>query len=575
MAAASAEAVKNASGRTVRGGSAGFRCSILVVVSVVVFTACSDGSELASPTTSPAHTAPSSMLESGSTVPGGGTILTDAPACVTGEPKVGIDLQYEDILRYYRIRNAERLVSLIGDGSVYDPSLEPETEGSYPTVTAWLSAAGRVHDVLSEKGYGYNEPFQLFIERRNPGLREVGIDHLSLTLSFWVNQDCQLRVESGEVISAPDPCLYAELYQSGAGPAGCDAPFEPRAGHVAVWTGDELLIYGGTSGTHDVPPLITGLGFDPESGSWRDLSPSPQDLAWWPTLPAVWADDEMMVVGRTFGDDSQTILVLSYAPAEDVWSVSPPLPADRMAVGGVAWTGTEFILVGGDLNYPDDTAWAYNPSEEEWRQLPDPEIEPVEGIEGVWTGSEAIFFGGYTGPTASPGVAYNPASGTWRHLPSTSGDWIEGHGLVWTGQHVLVYSGHTGPGHPDRVLLYNPETDAWSESSPIPIAASERLAGAWTGDRLIIWGGYATYREHDDSDAVFGEGASYDPVTDTWTALPPAPLADRCDHTGTWTGILFVVFGGMTTCGSPQILADGNAAAYDPTTNKWQPLSRP
>lgn len=494
-------------------------------------------------------------------------------ACVEGEPKVGIDLQYEEILRFYRTRNGERLIGLIGDGPVHDPSLEPETDGTYANVAEWLAAASRVHDVLSDNGYGYGEPFQLFIERRNPGLREAGIDHLSLTLSFWVNQDCEVRVESGEVVSAPDPCLYATLYQPSNVPEGCEAPFEPRAGHVAVWTGEELLIYGGASGSHDTAPLTTGLAFDPDAGSWRDIRPSPESLEWWPTLNAVWTGDQLLVAGRTSGAD-ETVRVLSYSPTEDIWSVSPPLPGDRTAVGAMAWTGTEVILVGGDLHYPDNTAWAYNTTSQIWRQLPDAGIEAVEGMEGVWTGTEAIFIGGY-GAT-STGIAYNPLSETWRHLPDAGRDSIEGHRLVWTGQHVIVYSGHTGPGHPDRLLLYEPDTESWSKSSPTPIAPAERLGGAWTGDQLIIWGGYATYGGHDqDGDAVYGDGVSYDPTTDTWTVFPPALIADRCDHSATWTDGLFVVFGGMTTCGTPHILADGNSAAYDPTTNDWQVLSRP
>ena len=282
-----------------------------------------------------------------------------------------------------------------------------------------------------------------------------------------------------------------------------------------------------------------------------------------------------MVAGRLIRGDDVAVVLLAYSPERNVWSVSPPLPGDRTAVGGVVWTGTEVILAGGDNHYPDSTAWAYDPANEQWRQLPDPPIPDVEGIEGVWTGTEAIFFGGYAEPPQSPGAAYNPATDTWRLLAVHPGTWIEGHRMIWTGRKVIVYSGHIGPEHQQRLLLYNPASDTWAESSPSPIPPSERLGGAWTGDQLIMWGGYATYGTHDEGgDAVYGSGAAYDPATDTWTALPLAPLADRCDHTVTWTGSELMIFGGMTSCGLPNILADGNAAIYDPATHSWQ-ISRP
>lgn len=356
--------------------------------------------------------------------------------------------------------------------------------------------------------------------------------------------------------------------------AAVSAP--PRAGHVAVWTGEEVLIYGGASGTHQAPPLVTGLGFDPANGSWRDLAPSPEGLAWWPTLHAVWADDRMIVAGSSQRGDAEAIVLLSYIPVEDRWLVSPPSPSERTAVGGFVWTGTEVIIAGGDLNYPDDTAWSYNPASEVWLQLPDPELPGVEGIKGVWTGTEAIFYGGYSAQPKSPAVAYNPATDSWRRLTEPPSSWIEQHEMVWTGNEMIVYSGHAGPEHENRLLLYNPVSDTWAESSPLPIAATERLAAAWTGAEPIVWGGFATYGIHDgDGDAVSGEGAAYDPATDTWTVLPTSPLGDRCDHTGTWTGESFVIFGGMTTCGDPNVLADGNAAIYNPTTGNWQLLSHP
>lgn len=350
---------------------------------------------------------------------------------------------------------------------------------------------------------------------------------------------------------------------------------EPRFNHVAAWTGEELLFYGGVSAQTDGPALTTGVALNPETGSVRELAPSPVELDWWPNMRSVWTGEALLVVGRSPFEEGRAdeVLVLSYSPSDDTWTVSPPLPSDR-GRGAVVWTGSEIILAGGELNRPDDTAWGYDPDRRSWRQLPDPGIPPVEGMEGVWTGKEAIFVGGYSLQEPSPALAYDPAADSWRHLTSLPWRPLNRHQLVWTGTHVIVYSGHTGPQHQSTMLLYNPATDTWTESTPMPITPRELLAGAWTGTELIIWGGHATYGEPDEQGQVtYGDGAIYDPAVDSWRAMPPSPLSPRCDHSGTWTGETFIVFGGLTNCLEPSGPADSRAAVYHPGTNQWRELS--
>lgn len=543
-----------------------------LAVMVVLATAACTGAE-GEPSTVPS-TSTTAAVSTTTTLLDTGTSSTVARAepgveCVPGEPKPGIDLRSDDMITFYNQRNHRAMSALAGDGPVVDPSLEPGGPDRYGSVEEWMTAAEDVEDRLSNDGYGFYEPFELFVVRENRLLRKVGIESLSLTLRFWVNQDCEVRVEAGDsLVSQPDPCAYHALYGQDDSGVGCDAPFDPRAGHVAVWTGEEVLIYGGRSGSASIPPLTTGLGFDPDNRAWRSLEPSPAGVSFWPASQAIWTGDEMIVVGRDLDGEDSEIVVMSYSPEDDEWSVSPA-PEDRRAVGAVVWTGSEVIMVGGDLNWADSSAWAYTPATGDWRQLPDPDIPGVEGSRGVWTGTEAVFLGGYAHPGSTIAVAYNPGTDTWRQL-SEPAEWIQGHELAWTGDRVIVYSGHTGPGHPDRLMVYDPDTDQWSETNPMPIQPSERLASGWTGDRVLMWGGYGTYAEA--GEPLRDQGAAYHPETDTWTVLPPSPLDPRCDHSGTWADEEFIVFGGMLTCGQPQRLADGNAASYNFTTGQWELL---
>lgn len=494
-----------------------------------------------------------------------------------GEPRTGIDLQFETIIRFYNDRDAERLIRTIGgDGPVSDPSVIPGREAPFASVAEWLAAAETVDDTLATQGYGYGEPFEMFVTRTNDALRAQGIDSVFVTLEFWANQNCELRVGSGQIISSPDPCRYGDLFSDSE--AGCRGPFAPRANHFSAWTGSEVLIVGGSSGSTDAPLLTSGLAYNPATDTWRDVAPMPIGIGQWPTQRTVWTGRELIVIGRTAHteDNPETIVTMSYVPVSDAWRVRAPVPDDRMAIGGVAWTGEDLIIAGGDLHYPTDDAWAYSPATDEWRRLPDPGFGPTEGANAVWTGTEVFVFGGYAGGGVTPSHAYNPATDTWRQTARPPGEWVEDHDMTWTGEVVLVGSGHFGPSHSDTLMIYDPAGDEWSSSSPMPILPAERQTQVWTDSELIVWGGLATYGERPDEngDFVFGEGAAYDPATDTWRMIAPSPLTDRCDHSATWTGDEIVFFGGMEICGHPGIVADGHAAAYDPGTDQWRELAR-
>lgn len=545
---------------------------VVLALLVVLASACTDSDMGAEASDSTSASSSTSQRQTTSTL--SQPVTTILSECVSGPGKAGIDERYEDLRHFYNTKDTEAMVRVIGDGPVLDPSLEPESDGEYSNVGEWLQAAEEADDFISIYGYGFYEPFALFASRRNPGLESVGIEELSVTLRFWVSQDCEKRVEVTDPISVPDACLFHETFRQASLPEECSGTFDPRAGHLSVWTGEEVLIFGGRSGTQDVPSLTTGLAYNPDTESWRDLKPSPVSVEFWPDSHAVWTGTEMLVIGRVSADNERSIVVLSYTPDTDSWTMSAPRPSEESAsVGGFAWSGSEVIMAGGDLNAPGKHAWSYEPSTDTWRQLPDAPISPVEGIEGVWTGNEAIFVGGYPG---APAIAYTPSTGQWKTLASPPLSSLQWHSLAWTGVSVIVFGGHSGPGHPPGVLLYDPSSDSWKQSSGMPIPPRERMDGAWTGDELIIWGGYATYGSHpdEDGDHVAGDGAAYNPATDTWTVLPASPLSDRCDHTTTWTGTEVVVFGGIEPCGQPNIMAFGDAATYNPDAELWQTLRR-
>ncbi len=99
-----------------------------------------------------------------------------------------------------------------------------------------------------------------------------------------------------------------------------------------------------------------------------------------------------------------------------------------------------------------------------------------------------------------------------------------------------------------------------SAGAPSPRAAP--AAVAWTGSRLLVWGGRDATAAPGRA-RLLGDGARYDPAADRWTPMStvdaPSPSDDA---TVAWTGRKLVVLG-------------GDGGVYDPATDRWTRLAAP
>lgn len=124
---------------------------------------------------------------------------------------------------------------------------------------------------------------------------------------------------------------------------------------------------------------------------------------------------------------------------------------------------------------------------------------------------------------------------------------------------VAVVGGQRGR-HVERVASGGVDAPGWHALSPGPLSARTGTVMAWTGTRLLIWGGIPAGR-----DGGLNDGASYDPKTDRWQKLAPSPLpARQIGHFGVWDGTELLVW--------EQDSAGGEGAAYNPTSNRWRRL---
>jgi N-acetylneuraminic acid mutarotase len=195
-----------------------------------------------------------------------------------------------------------------------------------------------------------------------------------------------------------------------------------REGHSAVWTGSEMIVWGGDAGRFNF--FNTGGRYNPITNSWTATSttnaPSARALH-----TAVWSDSEMIVWGG--GNESGFFNTGGrYDPITDTWTAtrSTNAPSARYAHTAV-WSGNEMIVWGGN----DNTGGRYNPITNSWIATSTTNAPAARGGHiAVWTGTEMIVWGGsylntggrycaQSGPTPTPSPRPSP---TPRRRPTPS-----------------------------------------------------------------------------------------------------------------------------------------------------------
>jgi hypothetical protein len=367
--------------------------------------------------------------------------------------------------------------------------------------------------------------------------------------------------------------------------SGANVP-APRAGHSAVWTGAGMIVWGG--GFVGLKVLNTGGLYDPSTDTWKPCSLTNGSGANVPTArtlhSAIWTGSEMIVWGGG-GDTGNVDTGGRYDPLTDTWASSSlgagsganvPTPRSRHTA---VWTGTEMIVWGGFNVGPLDTGGRYNPSTDRWTAstLTTSIVAEVPSVPtghtAVWTGAEMIVWGGADagGPT-NTGGRYDPSLDTWTR--SSLGDGADPsapsarslHTAVWTGSEMIVWGGGGESGLVNTGGRYDPATDAWSTSSLATASGANVPAGrsghtvVWTGSEMIVWGG-----------APGGNtGGRYNPLTDTWAACSltsgsGANVPDAVSgHTAIWTGSEMIVWGGIGPSGPTS-----RGGRYDPSRDRW------
>jgi hypothetical protein len=321
-------------------------------------------------------------------------------------------------------------------------------------------------------------------------------------------------------------------------------PFRVDGPATSAWTGTQMVVFSRRQLIgHDTRgnPFSRGAvnvaaAYDPGSNSWRSLNP-PAKTSSFMDYGSAWTGKEVLVWGQGTR--------LAYNPATRTWRQLPnsPLLSVHDGYGLTAWTGKEFIGWGGGCcgdAFSDGVA--YVPVTNSWRALPRSPLAGSQEPIGAWTGRELVIFVGNFDPDGKPwparfarAAAYNPATNTWRRIAAIPAQ-RPGAKAVWDGHEVLVVGGSNRAG-----FAYDPAANRWRRLPPTE-SRRTNFAAVWTGKQLLLWGGNAG--SGGGPLVIPPHGEVYDPATNSWSALPQAPLAGRLDPTAVWTGRSFIVWGG-------------------------------
>ena len=365
--------------------------------------------------------------------------------------------------------------------------------------------------------------------------------------------------------------------------ATATGPLAKRYAQNAVWTGTRMLVWGGASDFFAIQRYNDGALYDPVSNTWTSISttgaPSPRDAA-----AAVWTGTEMLIWG---GEDDANRLRTGgrYNVAANTWQSLSTVAAPQSSVlMSAVWTGTEMIIWGGQeptLAADINTGGRYNPQTDSWVSVTNPQNGgPRNEHPAVWTGNEMIVWGSY-GPLTSPtntGARYFPATDSWLatslvNVPSRryapQGVWSGAEMVVWGG----CSDGFCGTPRLNTGGRYNPATNSWRPTSTTNVAEARYwFSAVWSGTEMIVWGGCdaQTCGPGGNSDRFgLNNGGRYNPVTDTWTltSLTGVP-SSRWLPNAVWTGSEMIVWGGLNGFGP-----FNTGGRYNPVTDSWQPTS--
>ncbi|MGW7243805.1 kelch repeat-containing protein [Streptomyces sp. NPDC054804] len=245
------------------------------------------------------------------------------------------------------------------------------------------------------------------------------------------------------------------------------------------------------------------------------------------------------------------------------WTTADALPAEVMDSGSVTLDGKLYAFGGTDGANMQFKAYVHDPATAGgWRRLANmPQALEKPGVEAV--GGRIYVVGGWdtTGAASAAVYRYDPVHDTWSSAAPLPSGVVTG-GTAVLGGRLYVVAGCGGNCDPvsQATYVYNPRTDSWSRAADYPVTDSW-LSCAGIDGQVVCAGGTDPV-----SGAESAAAYAFDPVTGVWTARAELPHPVWGMASASSGGRLQLVGGvshGQMT---------NQAEEYDPVTDSWSAL---
>ena len=329
------------------------------------------------------------------------------------------------------------------------------------------------------------------------------------------------------------------------------APIGSRSGSVSVWTGRQMIVWGGSAGG---TRHTDGAAYTPATRTWTRIPSAPLPSRSNPN--ALWTGSRVIVWGGERGDAQLTDGAM-YDPVARTWTAMAPAPPLQHSGPARDWVPVTAAESGGRvIRLSLDQAFAatqvqaeaFDPATNTWSGLPSIPLTPVNNYTGVtgatvdgqfvvWVSSGGSFA---FGNNAWHRIGYAPsvAGCIYEVIPTATriiypADWNS----ISCGGDLAYSSGTRG----SMLDLVNRRVSA------IPYTQTSD-AGAmteWTGNALLNADSRFTRMNLAAGEHVrvaAGTTAAWRPGSRSWTALAPAPAAAK-SVTWQWTGTELIGYG--------------------------------
>jgi hypothetical protein len=309
------------------------------------------------------------------------------------------------------------------------------------------------------------------------------------------------------------------------------APIDGRTGAAGVWTGTEMIVWGGGNTVN--ARLADGASYNPRARTWRVLPPSPLSARADPAY--AWTGDALFVWGGSGKTDGAL-----YDPQSRIWSRLPAAPVAQYEYAIAIALGDKVVLLTTPKGEHVETVHAdeYDPATNEWSQLPDLDLPADHELfypVALAAGSRLLFWSMW-----SHSIRASPTSGTIK-----SG----------VDAYVLDMGGR-----------------AWRPAPLSPEHGSDVGTPLWTGSRVLLLDQQRYCGACSGPGQLYFKGSAVDPTTGRRTAISQGPRS-AIGSDFLWTGsVVLAVDNGTTVSGSSDDARPGDAALWDPQTNRWSRL---